>query len=846
MLRPSALWQYYWARLRTQPLQELLALVGIATGVALIFAVLVANTSVTGSVEGLTSAVVGNASTQVTARDTRGVDEQVVGRIRRVHGVRTAAAMMEQRVDLRGPGGVRLVNLFGVTPDLATLEGPLAQGLGKGGSRLGNSLVLSAPLAAAIGVDPGGTASVEVGGRATRVRISAKLASEQVGEYVKSPLVLAPLRYAQRVTGLTGRVTRILVAAAPGREAQVRVALARSLGERLNVGDVYTEARLLRQAALPLERSAGLFAAISALVGLLFAFNAMLLTVPERRRFIAELRMQGFGAGQVGLLVLFEALILGAAASAAGLALGDQLSRHLLEPLPGYLTFAFPVGEGRIVSAGTIVIATAAGMVASLLAGARPLGDVLSRAPVDTLYRTRGEPAEAPQARRRTVLFIAAIALVTVTAVAVNAAPSLTVAGAGTLVVALLLALPLLMRALVRLGWALSNRPRGGLLMVAMSELEATPTRSVALAATAAVAVFGIVAIEGARRDLIRGLDRGAYGLTHTADLWVTSRAQANTLTTMPFSAPGLSRRLARTPGVAEVRSYQSSFLDYGGRRVWVIGRPRGDRFQIPPGQVLHGSPARAADLIRGGGWAAVSDVVARDHGMRLGQAFRLPTPSGLRSFRLAARLTNVGWASGTVILNANDYRRAWNASEPAALEIELEDGVSDQAGKRLVTQAIGPSAALAVDTAGERWSLLRDSSRQGLARLDQISKLALISAVLTLAAAISLALWQRRPRLAELRLQGFSVGQLNIALLIEMAFLLGLGALLGALFGSPYQALGTRWLELTTGFPTVYRPAGALAMSTLASVSLVALLIAALPGWVAASAPLRLSFRGD
>ena len=49
----------YVQRVRTHPLQELIALAGIAVGVALVFAVQVANTSVSASVERLVRGTTG-------------------------------------------------------------------------------------------------------------------------------------------------------------------------------------------------------------------------------------------------------------------------------------------------------------------------------------------------------------------------------------------------------------------------------------------------------------------------------------------------------------------------------------------------------------------------------------------------------------------------------------------------------------------------------------------------------------------------------------------------------------------------------------------------------------------
>jgi putative ABC transport system permease protein len=63
---------------------------------------------------------------------------------------------------------------------------------------------------------------------------------------------------------------------------------------RLNVERTDYDEKLFAQAATAVNQSSSLFAVISALVGFLFAFNAMLLSVPQRRRLIAELRRDGY------------------------------------------------------------------------------------------------------------------------------------------------------------------------------------------------------------------------------------------------------------------------------------------------------------------------------------------------------------------------------------------------------------------------------------------------------------------------------------------------------------------------------------------------------------------------
>ena len=95
----------YWVRLRDRWLQELLAVAGIAVGVALLFASQVANTSLSGPVQQLTRGIVGNSQLQVVARGPDGLPEKAFDEIERVPGVRRAAPILQAQANLVGPTG---------------------------------------------------------------------------------------------------------------------------------------------------------------------------------------------------------------------------------------------------------------------------------------------------------------------------------------------------------------------------------------------------------------------------------------------------------------------------------------------------------------------------------------------------------------------------------------------------------------------------------------------------------------------------------------------------------------------------------------------------------------------
>ncbi len=327
-----------------------------------------------------------------------------------------------------------------------------------------------------------------------------------------------------------------------------------------------------------------------------------------------------------------------------------------------------------------------------------------------------------------------------------------------------------------------------------------------------------------------------------TADVWVTTGG--NDLTTNAFRVNGAVQAVARSAAVASVRVYQGGYLDVGKRRLWIIARPPADSTMIPASQLVKGNLARATRLLREGGWATISSAFADEHRLGVGSVFTLPTPAGTARLRVAAITTNLGWSPGAVILDTADYRRYWQTAEPSALEVDLRPGVDEAAGRRAVAQALAYRPGLGVETLHERESQYDANARQGLSALSEIAALLLIAAALAVAAALSASIWQRRRRLASLKIQGYDTGQLWRALLLESAIVLSVGCAIGALAGVYGHALASRWLRLETGFPAPFEVGPGRVLLTLALLAAIALAVIALPGLAAARAPARTSFQ--
>ncbi len=829
-----ALWEIlyiYRARLRARLVlvQELLAVVGIAVGVALLFASHVADTSLNGSVQELSSQIVGKMQLQLSARGPRGFGERLRGELRRIPGVLATLPVLERDVSLIGPTGREAVDLIGADPRLADVGGSLLRRFSYAQLEHQRALALPAPVARTIGAGPLEPAKLSVGASTVPTLVGATLGTTDIGRLVDSPVALAPVAYAQRLTGMQGRITRIFVRAAPASEAEVRARLKRlAAADDLNAEPADFDATLFRVAAAPADASTSLFSAISALVGFMLAFNAMLVTLPLRRSLVETLRARGASRTMTVEVLLFDAFVLGALGSIFGLALGEVVSIAAFHQSPGYLSFAFPIGTQRIVTWQSVALAVSAGLLAAGIGVLAPLRDILS-----SPLRGPGGPAIRLRTWRMARLAGGAACLLGTTAILL-ADPKAAVLGSVALVAALLLLLPLLFDAALGAFSRLQRPLHAASTRLALVELQtpATRVRSLAIAATGAIAVFGSVAIQGAQRNLQSGLDHTAADVNLVTDLWVSPAGAGNTLGTTPFQS-GAAKALAALPGVQRLSVYRGGFLDVGDRRVWVLAPPSSSPRPIPPSQLVRGDLARATERLRRHGWAVLSQAIAAERHLRIGQSFTLPAPRPT-VFRVAALSTNAGWPPGAIIINASDYARAWGSDEASAYNVTLAPGLSAARGRRELERALGPGSGLAVQTAQQRARQWQAASRQGLARLTQIAALVLIAAILATAGAMSSLIWQRRPQLAYIKRQGYKRGVLWRALLCESALVLGSGCSIGAVFGLYGQLLLSHALATVTGFPVVFAFGGSAALWSFALVGAVALAILALPGYLA------------
>ncbi len=236
------------------------------------------------------------------------------------------------------------------------------------------------------------------------------------------------------------------------------------------------------------------------------------------------------------------------------------------------------------------------------------------------------------------------------------------------LTAAMLLLTPALMTALVDAVDLVTRNIRSVVPFVAIFDLRdpAARARTIAVAATGAVAVFGSVALQGAHGDLLRGLDRTSSEVAELADLWVIPPGDANLLVTTPV------------PGADAGRDQR----DRPDRRLsWRLPRhrkPASARVRRLPPTDRCRSPGSSCSMVRSTLTASrlrerrLDRRVARScrviSGLRVGDRFDIADRRLPISLRVAAISTNMGWPPGALVLNADDYARAWGSDDVSAL----------------------------------------------------------------------------------------------------------------------------------------------------------------------------------
>jgi putative ABC transport system permease protein len=272
-----------------------------------------------------------------------------------------------------------------------------------------SQIVLDKTAADTLGLSVGDTIAV-VGEQRADARIVGLVGFGDGDGPPVGSVALTTLAGAQAVLGLDDGLTEILVTS-DLPVADLQPLLADELGADIQVATAQDLATAgAEQAASNLEMLQIVLIAMSVaalIIGSFLIANTFSIVISQRTRELAVVRAAGATGGQVLGSVLIEALIIGVAASAAGILLGI-VSTYGLRSLARTFDVSIPEGD-LVVQPRTVLIALVVGVLVTIVSAAGP---ARRAAAVSPLAAMRASAAEARRLGRGRVLTGTALLLV--------------------------------------------------------------------------------------------------------------------------------------------------------------------------------------------------------------------------------------------------------------------------------------------------------------------------------------------------------------------------------------------------------------------------------------------------
>ena len=653
-------------------------------------------------------------------------------------------------------------------------------------------------------------------------------------------MIVAPLRDVQAWNRLEGKVTSIVVSGSRGVTPErlvrsLRAALPRSL-------EVKTGAQATADSSKQINDSIGAFlkpallafSGAALLVGAFIIFNTFSITVAQRRREFALLRAMGATRGQVLAAVAAEALLLGVAASVLGLLSGLGFSRLL-----GALFDAAGMGIPRAgvgLAPRTIVLGLVVGVGVTAAAALIPAMRATRVAPVAAM-RDEGE-SEGPATSRRRVALVAVVGLGGAALLGNGlfgggpASSRLATMGVGTLLV--FVAAAMLARHAVRplaavVGWPL-QRVGHATGELARDNATRNPARTAITAATLMVGI-GLVAFVAVL----------AAGLKTSFTSAVGDRASADLIVASDNAAP-LSRAAAgRIQRLRDVSVTAPQYID----QIKVNGQAvHGTTDQVNGIDPLalrdayrfvwrHGSDRELQRL--GPGAALVEEQFAKQHGIAVGERFRLTGPTGRSATFVATGEYRDPLLMQGVMVDVARFHTLSAIDDPIAYYVRLLPGSDIAAAKRAVTQAMRPFPAAKVRTIDEYNRWLTSQLDRIVYLLYALLAMSVVISLFGIANSLFLSIHERIRELGVLRAVGATAGQVRRMIRYESVITSLIGGVIGIVVGVAFAWLTTFAIkDLGVGFSL---PAGQL---------VVFLVLAVVVGALGAVAPARRAARLD
>jgi putative ABC transport system permease protein len=608
-----------------------------------------------------------------------------------------------------------------------------------------------------------------------------------------SRMVVMTLPEAQRMTGHHGYDS---ISVAAGDPEGVKAALQRELGRDFNVRTgkeaAAQQAQDLSDALGFLRTALLVFAGVALIVGGFLIFNTFSVTVAQRTKEFALLRVLGASRAQILRSVLVETLVVGIMASIIGILVGFALAPGLAAMLKA---FGIDLGTtGLVVAPGTVIAGLLVGVIATMVSGFVPARRATRIEPV-TAMRDSETPGVGPLRRRR---IAGALALEGVGVLALfvglfggtgsgSGDASLLGLGAILMMFGVALLAPVLVRPLARGIGAPLARYQGLTGVLARENAIRQPQRTAVTAAALmvglALVVFVTIFAAGLKASVSSVIDKQV-----SAKLIVQNQ---DGFSPIPAS---VTETVSSVPGVADASPIRfepaivrgvSGTINANGVDPATVG-------SVMKLKWTQGSPATLSSLtddqvLLDGDWAKSNDL-------GVGKTMHVTTRAGKElDYKVAGTFKNQAGMTANVIVTGASMQASWASTKIQYIWAAGDQGADPAQLAKAADTALKPfpsTDALSIDQFKKKQE---DGLNQLVGLVFALLALSVIVALLGIVNTLALSVHERTRELGMLRAVGMSRRQVRRMVRAESVITAGIGAVLGTLLGIAFAVIVSR-----------------------------------------------------
>jgi len=673
------LWRNSWRYLLRHPVLMSLSVLGVALGVSVVVAIDLANTSARQAFHLSAETVTGKATHQVVGAG-KGLEEAVYRDLRVGLGVREVAPVVAGFARAPAYPGLAF-QVLGIDP---LAEQPFRPYTTGGEVDLDLSLfitrpqtgLMARPTAAALGLVPGDTLALRVGGVERGLTLVGLIepGGERSARALENLLVV-DVATAQELFGLQGRLSRIDVLISDDEKGAALLArLEAALPEGVEIIRSTARTETIEQMTRAFSLNLTALSLLALVVGMFLIYNTMTFSVVQRRSLVGRLRALGVTRREVFTLVLGEALLIGVVGTVLGVLLGVVLGRGLVQLVTQTINDLYYVLHVRALSLSPWALAQgmALGLGATLLA-TLPSAHEAATAPVGTVLRRSQEETRARARLPKLALGGGGMGVLAVILLLLPGR-SIVVSYAALLCVLLAFALltPTAVVLFARVLGPVMGRFFGILGRMAARGVITTLSRTAVAIAALMIAIAATVGV-GVMVDSFR----------ETVQVWLSYSLQADVYVQPPSLvfrrndatlSPGVVERIKSAPGVAGAYSVRTTRVTSSEGRTDLVAIDQGPKtrraFRFKKGdeeEIWAGFQGR--DLVM------VSEPYSYRYGVTIGDTLTLHTDRGLHRFAVRAVFYDYGSDLGVVMMGRATYDRYYDDPGVTGLALYAEPG---------------------------------------------------------------------------------------------------------------------------------------------------------------------------